>query len=116
MDEAVWLNHTCPGTLLDYLRLKASNRDRKLRLFACALVRLFLWHFLTDERSRNAIEVSESFGDGVATEDELVTARRAAQAAVRSMAKRNKTATVRKEERGAAGLATMVPVRKGSDA
>ena len=116
MTEAMWLDHTHPGILLDYLRLKASKRDRKLRLFACALVRMFMGHFLTDERSNKAVDVSESYGDGGATEEELVTARRAAQAAVRSMEKRNKTVTVRKEERGAAGLAAMVAVRKGADA
>jgi hypothetical protein len=116
MTEAEWLELPHPVILLDYLRLKASKRDRKLRLFACALVRVFLWHYLTDERSREAVEVSERYGDGLATEEELVSARRAAQAAVRSLEKSSQLAASTMEERGAAGLAAAVAVRKGADA
>jgi hypothetical protein len=54
--------------------------DRELRLFACWCVRQ-VWHLLTDERSRNAVEVSERFSDGLATKEELFVARNAAWAA-----------------------------------
>jgi len=54
--------------------------DRELRLFACWSVRQ-VWHLLTDERSRNAVEVAERFAEGNATQDELTAASYAARAA-----------------------------------
>ena len=54
--------------------------DRDLRFFACWCARQ-VWHLLSDERSRNAVEVSERFADGKATADELAVARGAAWAA-----------------------------------
>jgi len=63
--------------LLD--KVKYEN-DRDLRLFACACVRA-VWDKLTDERSRNVVEVAERFAVGDATEEELTAARSAAAAA-----------------------------------
>ncbi len=75
------------GTILDILkdeRIPAKDRiwaatskgildDRTLRLFACKCVRE-VWHLLTDERSRKAVEVAERYAEGKATDDELAAA------------------------------------------
>jgi hypothetical protein len=75
MTEAEWRNCCEPERMLSCLRGKAS--DRKLRLFACACVRR-VWHLLSDERSRGAVEVAERHADGDIAEGELSRARRRA--------------------------------------
>jgi len=72
MTEQKWLACTDPQPMLDFLRGKAS--DRKLRLFACACCRR-IWHLLSDERSRTAVEVLEAFCEGAVTEKQLEEAR-----------------------------------------
>jgi len=52
--------------------------DKTMRLFACWCVRQ-VWHLLDDERSRNAVVVSEKFANGVATKEELAAAWAAAR-------------------------------------
>ena len=54
MTEAQWLQATYPTRMLGLLQGRVS--DRKQRLFVCACCRT-LWHLMTDERSRRAVEV-----------------------------------------------------------
>jgi hypothetical protein len=54
--------------------------DVTLRRFACWCARQ-VWHLLTDERSRHAVETAERFCDGKATLEELAAARAAATVA-----------------------------------
>ena len=65
--------------------------DSMLRKLACRFVRetpladgRMVWDLLTDERSRKAVEVTERYADGLATDEELKTAYAAAFAAARA--------------------------------
>ena len=90
----VWA--ACPRAdwLIWILERTGHKLDLKtLRLFACWCVRETpiadgrkVWDLLTDERSRNAVIVSERFANGEATEEERVAARDAAESAAESAA------------------------------
>jgi hypothetical protein len=66
MTEQEWLAATDPWTMVEVLRDKAS--ERKLRLFACGCVRRH-WHALTHAQSRQAIEISEQYADGLVPDE-----------------------------------------------
>jgi hypothetical protein len=81
MTEQEWLACNDLIPLLESLPDKA--KERKLRLFGCACARR-VWHFLDDERSRQAVEVAERFADGQATVTEAAAAGWTAMQASRS--------------------------------
>jgi hypothetical protein len=58
--------------------------QRKLRLFACACCRR-IWPLLSDERSRQAVEVAQRHADGLANDEELAVASFLAQEAFHSI-------------------------------
>jgi hypothetical protein len=77
---ADWMRWPDPGPLLEVLRGKGSTR--KWRLFAVACCRRFAY-LITDERSRRAVEVAARHADGAASDEDLETARAAAEEAER---------------------------------
>jgi hypothetical protein len=70
MDEEQWFAKDYPEFLLGDLRDSEMLSERKARLFGVACSRR-IWHLLTDERSRRAVEVAERFTEGAATAEEL---------------------------------------------
>jgi hypothetical protein len=72
MTEAEWLACDDPVAMLSVV-----SGTRALRLFSAAGCR-HIWHLLTDERGRRAVEVAERFADGEATEEEREAAFEAA--------------------------------------
>jgi hypothetical protein len=88
MTEADWERCTGPQAMLAYLEARRDTDDRKLRLFAVACCRRIRM-FLTDERSRTAVAVSERHADRLASEVEVEAALLAArEAAARRQAVR----------------------------
>jgi hypothetical protein len=80
MTEAEWLAANYAGPMLSHLRGIAS--ERKLRLFAVACCRR-VGHLLTDERSRQAVEIAEQYAEGLVDRHRLVQARDEAREAKR---------------------------------
>jgi hypothetical protein len=70
MTEAEWLGCEEPDTLLMFLRGRASSR--KNRLLGVAFCRC-VSHLLFDWRARDAIEIAETYADGLASPEEMRT-------------------------------------------
>ena len=68
LDDALWCLRAVEG------------HDREIRLFAVWCARQ-VEHLMTDERSKNALNVAERHANGEATDEELAAARDAARAA-----------------------------------
>lgn len=67
MIEQEWVKSTDPRAMLQFLRGKVSQRQLLLFAFGCCRR---LWHLLSDERTQQAVVVSERFADGTATSQE----------------------------------------------
>src|SRR5438132_11529736 len=63
VDVTTWLTEANPRALLEFLHERSLLSRRKDRLIACACCRR-AWPFLSDERSRRAVEAAERFADG----------------------------------------------------
>ena len=71
MTEADWLSCHNPQKMLEFVRGQVSQR--KLRLFAVACCRRH-WDKLTEQGSRDAVELAERYADGSVPKEELVSA------------------------------------------
>jgi hypothetical protein len=72
MTESEWLEWRDPGLMVAHL-LRGTASERKLRHFAVACCRQ-VWHLLRESGSRRAVELAESYADGLTSEGELVHA------------------------------------------
>ena len=71
MTEEEWVGCTSPEAMLHHLSDQAS--PRKLRLYAVNCCHR-IWHILTDERCRHAVEVALRYVDKRATDADLASA------------------------------------------
>jgi hypothetical protein len=62
LTEKEWLKCQNPDKMLAFLCAEGAS-ERKLRLFGCACCRE-VWHQMTSQRSRNAVEAAEQYADG----------------------------------------------------
>ena len=68
MNNSAWNESSDVAAMLAFVRDAIS--PRRMRLFAVACARL-VWHLLTGEQSRRAVEAAERYADGGATKNEM---------------------------------------------
>jgi hypothetical protein len=73
MTENEWEDATDSMDMLAWVKKGGHVSKRKCRLFACAVCRRW-WYWLTDERSRNGVEVAERFADKLVSRKVLAAA------------------------------------------
>jgi hypothetical protein len=83
MTEHEWLACADPMKMLVFLH--GNTSDRKARLLACACC-WAIRHWLKDHRSTVAVETSERYADGAASETELATAHAEARVTAETLA------------------------------
>jgi hypothetical protein len=84
--QQAWDECTTPNWMLWLIyNAKTNATDKHLRLIAVKCAR-DVQHLMTDQRSLNALDVTERFANGEATQEELAAARNAAQDAARNAA------------------------------
>ena len=71
MIEADWDICTDPTAMLECVRISGKTGDHKLRLFAGACCRL-IWHLMSEERARMAVQVAECYADGLPTGHDII--------------------------------------------
>jgi hypothetical protein len=69
MTETEWLAWDDSLEMQDYL-VSCNASSRKLRLFTVACCRR-IWHLLTEEQCRKAVELAESYADGLCNSETL---------------------------------------------
>ena len=92
-----------------------ADASSDLRLWGCWCVRQ-VWHLLTDERSRRAIEIAERFARGEASPEELDAASAAARAAASAAASAAARAAAWAAASAAASAAEADKARKATNA
>ena len=75
-----WIKCCAAGDRAENFFPHAGLSPRRSRLFAAAACRR-IWPLLTDQRSREAVELAERYADGQASVGELADARAASAAA-----------------------------------
>jgi hypothetical protein len=70
MTEAEWLECASPGTMLEFLDGKAT--ERKTRLFACACCRR-IWGLIVNESLRRAVVIAEDYPSERAEREGAIT-------------------------------------------
>jgi hypothetical protein len=78
MTEAEWMDCDDPQKMLDFVHGSVSNRKKRLFLVACCRR---IWHLLSDEPWRRAVEAAERLADGLVTEQQLTDVAKSAHTA-----------------------------------